>query len=408
VKIFRELDASLRRNLLVLFTAGLLFWTGLALLLPVIPLYVEAIGGTKQQVGIVSGSFAIGLLLFRPMLGQLADRRGRKIVLLIGMSVSAIAPLGYLLLPSIPVLIIVRAFHGICLAAFSTGFGALVADLAPEKSRGEVIGYMSLVTPIGLAMGPALGGYLQQTVGYTLLFLLSAGLGFLGLLCTCQIVNPLISEQPQDTSPNFWRMLVSPRVRVPAVIMLLFGLANGTLTTFVPLFIKSTHVGLNPGLFYTAAAIASFTSRIFTGRASDHYGRGLFITISLIFYTGAMLLLAVANSATAFLLAGVIEGAGGGTLLPMISTLMTDRSLPQERGRILAVCSIGFDLGIAIAGPVLGSVAQQGGYRQMFDYAALLTFFATVIFLTQSSKNLLQSFRFAIGRTQDVYALNFK
>ena len=70
--------------------------------------------------------------------------------------------------------------------------------------------------------------------------------------------------------------------------MLLIGMVIGTLQTFAPLFIKSMKIDLNPGLFYTAAAMASFSVRLFIGRASDRYGRGLFITISLMAFTLAM------------------------------------------------------------------------------------------------------------------------
>ena len=138
------------------------------------------------------GCFAIGLLLFRSVLGRLADEHSRKIVLIIGMSVVASAPLGYLVVNSIPLLMVIRAFHGISIAAFTTGYSALVADIAPPHKRGEVIGYMSLVNPIGLAIGPALGGFFQAGAGYTPLFLLSSGLGILGLIFTSQVVNPQI------------------------------------------------------------------------------------------------------------------------------------------------------------------------------------------------------------------------
>lgn len=254
MNVFRTLDAHLQRNLLVLFTAGLLFWSSLASLLPTLPLYIEDVGATKQQIGLVMGCFAIGLLLFRSLLGRLADQHSRKIVLLIGMSAVAIAPLGYIMVQSIPLLMVIRAFHGISIAAFTTGYSALVADIAPVRNRGEVIGYMSLVNPIGLALGPALGGYLQAWAGYTPLFLLSAGLGILGLCCTAQVLNPQVSidQQVKTLDNQFWRLLSSPRVRVPAIVLLLVGLTFGTMSTFVPLFIKSVGVELNAGLFYTA------------------------------------------------------------------------------------------------------------------------------------------------------------
>jgi MFS family permease len=408
VKTFHTFDASLRLNLLILFTAGLVFWSSIAAFLPTLPLYIDDLGANKREIGMVMGSFAIGLLLFRPMLGRLADKYGRKLLLLIGTIVAAIAPFGYLAFTSIPLLILVRVFHGISLAAFTTGYSALVADLAPIKSRGEIISYMSLAAPVGLAIGPALGGYLQATTGYRLLFLLSAELAFVGLLGAIQIINPPVETQEltQNNNSKFWQILISPRMRVPAAVMFLVGFAVGAVHTFVPLFIKSTQVNLNIGLFFTVAAISSFSLRIFIGQASDRLGRGLFISFGILAYTVALLLLWQANSTSTFLLAGIVEGLGGGTVISMITTMMTDRSLPQERGRIFAICIAGFDLGLAIAAPILGYVAEQVGYGNMFGYGAGLTFLALLIFLTQSNKDLPNSLRFALGRGEDNYSLN--
>ncbi|MEM9926330.1 MAG: MFS transporter [Cyanobacteria bacterium P01_D01_bin.50] len=408
MKVLFSLDSQVRRNLLVLFAAGLLFWASLSSLLPTLPLYIEDIGATKQQIGVIMGSFAIGLLAFRPFVGQLADKRGRKIVLIIGILSVAIAPIGYNAVQSIPLLMIIRAFHGISIAAFSTAFLALVADIAPVENRGELIGYMSLVNPVGLAIGPALGGYLMEAYGYTPLFIFSTALGCLGLLCTVPIINPVVEAQEQVVNNDipFWQKLISPRVRIPAIIMLIIGLTLGTLHTFVPLFIKSTEADLNPGLFYTAVAIASFCSRLFCGKASDRFGRGLFITLSLICYTLAMILLWTANSSEDFLLAATVEGIGGGTIIPMMAAMITDRAYPQERGRIFSLCMIGFDIGVALAGPIFGIVAQEIGYRNIFGFNFFITFAAVIIFTTLSSKNLPASFRFAFGRGVDVYSLN--
>jgi MFS family permease len=408
LKLLRTLSPKLQHDLLVLFAAGLLFWSGLAALLPTLPLYIQDAGGTSQDIGIVMGAFAVGLLASRPSLATLADRRGRKIVLLIGIAAVAIAPLGYLLTDSIPLLMAIRAFHGISISAFALAYTALVVDLSPVEHRGELIGYMSLVNPIGLALGPAIGGFLQEWVGYEPMFLAAAALGGLGWICTARIQEPESIRQI-DSSPKpsnqFWQMLGSPRIRIPATVLLLIGLAFGTLSTFVPLFIKEVGVNLNVGLFYTAAAIASFAIRIIAGRASDRYGRGPFITLSLVFYTLAMTLLWQANSAASFLLAGAIQGAGSGTLIPMISALMADRSHADERGKVFGLCMVGFDVGIAIAGPISGAIATQIGYKNVFGLTAGLAFLSLIVFLTLSSKSLKHSFRFATGRGEDVYAI---
>jgi len=385
----------------------------MASLLPTLPLYVQSVGGTKQQIGFVMGAFAIGLLLSRPQLGKIADSRGRKQVLLLGASVAAIAPLGYLLAQSIPLLLLIRAFHGISIAAFTTAYSALVTDLSPPGKRGELIGYMSLVSPIGLALGPAIGGFVQAWVGYTPLFAMSAAFAATAVFFTCKIAEPNFADLTKSdalsedkNSQKYWQMLWNRRVRIPALVLLLVGLIFGTLSTFMPLFIQETKANLNPGLFYSTAAIASFGMRVVTGRASDKYGRGLFISGGLICYALSMLLLYFANNSGAFLISALVEGCAGGTVMPMIVTLMSDRCEPHERGRLFSICIGGFDLGIAIAGPTLGFVAERVGYRNMFGLAAGLAGLALLIFITQSSKGLSNSMKFAIGRGKDVYALN--
>lgn len=426
MKIFSTLEPQQRNNLLILFIAGLLFWSSLASLLPTLPLYIADVGGTKQQVGLVMGSFAIGLLLFRPRMGKLADHRSRKLVVLIGVGVVALAPLGYLFVKSISLLMLIRVFHGISIAAYTTGSSTLIVDLSPVEKRGEVIGYMSLTNPIGMALGPAIGGFLQEQAGYTPLFVFSFVSGLLSFWCAFQVREPRFIEEghgavvsasiESETAPahkssvkpesdKFWQLVGSPRLRIPTLIMLLTGCIFGAVATFVALYIREMNVDINAGWFYTAAALSSFSVRIITGKASDRYGRGLFITISLVFYGLAMLLLSQAHSGVDFLLAGFLEGAGAGTLLPAVIALMSDRSHAHERGRIFALCIGGFDVGLAIAGPVFGAFAPQLGYSGIFLLSTGLALFALIIFTTYNSKDLSTSLRFATGQGRDIYAL---
>jgi MFS family permease len=454
LNVFKTLAPHQQRSLAMLFASGLLFWSSMASMLPTIPLYVKDVGGSAQDVGLVMGAFAIGLLASRRQLGLLADRRSRKLVLFMGTVVCAIAPLGYLVVRSIPLLIALRAFHGISIAAFTTAYSALVADLAPPNRRGELIGYMSLVTPIGVAIGPAIGGLLQTQFGYVPLFLLAAGLGGLSGLGTLAIVEPrstrlhpasVPAAESSDRSGISWhesaigglivgaiwyafshsigvsaftillgavvchflrQVFATPTsIMIPSLVMLLTGTIFGILATFMPLFVKETGIAFNPGWFYTAAAISSFGVRLIAGPASDRLGRGLFVSLALIGYGTAMSILRTAHTPTAFLMAGFVEGMAAGTLFPITIALMSDRSQPEERGRIFAVCIGGFDMGIAIAGPILGALAPQLGYRNLFAFAAILAGLALVLFASFNSKNLSHSLRFALGRGRDLYAI---
>ncbi len=404
-----KLPPPLRHTLLKVLLAGLLFWSSIAALLPTLPLYIAAQGGSPHQVGIVMGAFAIGLIVSRSWLGPLADNRGRKITLLIGLAVAAIAPLFYMVSHNVPLLIAVRLLHGVSIAGFTTGYMALVTDIAPPRHRGEIIGYTSLVHPIGVAVGPSLGSWLQHAYGDHWVFVVASALAALGVIAAAG-VRPVALTSEGIAAHNhskglFWRLLLSERLRIPTLVMLSVGLTFGTIATFIPLFIAAERIDLSAGVFYTAAAIASFMGRVATGSASDRWGRGLFISSSLACYVVSMVLLAQAKTPLEVLWAAILEGLAGGVLIPMVAALMADRSHPNERGRVLSLSLGGFDLGMALAGPLLGVLIVPLGYRILFRMAAGFSLLGLTVFLTASSKNIPDSLRFALGMGRDRYAL---
>ncbi len=450
LKNFQGIEKSKLINLLILFICALFFWTSITCLLPILPAYIEDIGATAKQVGYVMGCFAIGLLLSRVWLGKLTDNGlielvkdirlnsgitnffirvlrkfigksvdypSRKIVIIIGTLVATLAPIGYLLLDSITELMAIRAFHGISIAAFTTGYSALVVDLSPPKQKGELIGYMSLAVPIGMAVGPAVGGFLQEYTSYQFLFTISASCGILALILATQIqefesslknktFSDVISlKQDKSKDRTFKQIVSNASFLVPTIILLLIGSLFGTLVTFLPLYIRYIALNFNVGLFYTAAAIASFVVRFISGQASDKHGRGIFISISIICYLLSMILLTFVQSNNVLLLSAILEGTGSGMLVPITLALISDRCSATERGKVFAVCSSGFDIGIALGGPILGSLLLDLGYRFLFAMTAVMAIIALIIFTVFSNKDITNSWRFALGYAPDLYAV---
>ncbi|OKH19727.1 MFS transporter [[Limnothrix rosea] IAM M-220] len=423
MKVFLQLERQTQVNLAFLFAAALGFWLSMTSLLPVLPAYIQDLGATDQEVGFVMGCFAIGLLLSRAQLGKMADEKSRKLVILIGAAVVGIAPWGYIFLDSIPEMMVWRAFHGLSIAAFTTGYSALVVDLAPLENRGEVVSYMSLAIPLGMSIGPVLGGYMLGTVGYPVIFSVSALCGMAAFVFASQThekprmieVTPVLGDRPTSEIPlkpktnrQFRELMTDKSLYIPSLVMLFIGLLFGTLVTFLPLYIRELGINFNTGLFYGAAAISSFSSRLLIGKASDRLGRGLFISGSLLCYALAMVCLTHANRPPLFIIAGVIEGVGAGTLIPMMIALMSDRSSSNERGKVYSLCIGGFDVGIAAAGFFLGTVTQTVGYQGGFAIAAGLALLAFLLFLTQGNQYVKPSLKFAIGKTGDRYAQKFE
>ena len=410
-KSLLSLKPQTKSNLIFLFTAGLFFWTSLTCLLSTLPIYIQDVGATTEQVGIVMGCLAIGLLCFRPWLGQLADRRSRKLVILIGTIVAGTAPIGYVFIQSIMGLAAIRAFHGVSIAAFTIGYGALVVDFAPRLQRATLIGHMNLVVPLGMGLGPALGGFLANSTSYQLLFTFAASCGFLSLIFASKLQKKpeLSGNLQQNTLPpqslrSFRQLAQDSALIIPAIILLMIGLVFGSIVTFLPLYVRDLQLDFNVGFFYSMTAISSFTVRLFIGQFADRYGRGLAISSSLVCYFVSMALLAIANSPNTLLLSALIEGLAGGIAIPMILALISDRSYRKEQGKVYALCLGGFDLGMAFAGPVLGKLAQTLTYSSLFFVTTILSAIALIIFMTCSSKSLSHSLRFALGREADLYA----
>ncbi|ELS02632.1 arabinose efflux permease family protein [Xenococcus sp. PCC 7305] len=410
-KSLLSLSPQTKYNLLLLFAAGLFFWISVTCLLSTLPTYIQDVGASTEEIGLVMGCFAIGLLCFRPWLGQAADLRGRKLVILIGTLVAGIAPIGYLFWQSIGGLAAIRAFHGISVAAFTIGYGALVVDFAPRGQRATLIGYMNLVSPLGMGLGPALGGFLVVSNSYRLLFGVAASCGICSLVLATQlrkipqnIRTPQLKTSEEQPLRSFKELVQDPALLTPTIVLLLVGLVFGTLITFLPLFARDLKLDFNVGFFYSMAAVSSFTVRLFIGSFADRYGRGIAISSSLVCYLVSMALLAIANDPSILLLSAFIEGIAGGISIPMILALISDRSERQEQGKVYAVCLGGFDLGMALAGPILGQLAQAWSYRGLFWFSTLLSAIAIIIFMTRSSKNLPHSLRFALGREADLYA----
>jgi len=112
------------RPFVVLWISTLLFYLGFQLLLPVMPLYTTELGAREAHIGFIVGIFAFAAMVPRPLAGDLADRIGRRPLVLLGTAIFALAPLGYAMVGTIPALLLLRMFHGT-----GMGFGPTAATV---------------------------------------------------------------------------------------------------------------------------------------------------------------------------------------------------------------------------------------------------------------------------------------
>lgn len=372
-------DKLLTSNYLLVCFSSFGFFASFHLLLPTLPVYVtENLHGLESEVGLIIGVFTITAVVLRPFVGRSIDRRGKKLFLVVGAVVFLLSSVLYNFTNTVPLLLLLRAFHGVGIATFTTASTALIADIAPAERRGEAMGYFGMFSSVAMAVAPALGVVLIQAYDFTTLFLTSAVFAAIGVVLSGLVTehSDPASDPPQQTRPT----LFSRRAFFPAIVIFGFTVTYGAISSFLPLYADKQGFE-NPGLFFTVFAVTLIFVRIGTGWLSDRFGRATMIVPGLAVAALAMVMLAFSSTMWMFVVVGVVYGAGFAAVQPTMLAFVTDRVEPWERGAAMGTYTAAFDLGIGLGSILLGLVLQFTGFGTMFVVAGAICLLGLVYFV---------------------------
>ena len=340
-------------------------------LLPVIGPRAQQLGGTPLLVGFAIAAYSLANLAFDPIGGALADRFGRRRVVMVSLIISPAAIAIYALADSLPLFLLARLIHGASGGALAAALFALLGDAAPVGRRGRTLGRAGALIGIAAVVGPASAAIISAVAGATMVFLGVAVLIAVGLL----IVLPLLPETlaPRASAaatPGAWRrILADPQLRIALVAIFGLEAAVGSVTGFIKdgLITRALAegrdqagalryaAGASGGLFtiFGVIAIAIMLSRV--ADRVDHRGPFGISLVGLGALAGALTLHAVSPTLTVDLIAMVLYGVGYGLIFPAAAGAVAIASAPGERGRANGALNLSFDLGIS-AGPILGGL----------------------------------------------------
>jgi len=175
---------------------------GFSILIPLMPFFVKKFGAPDVTVGAVFATYSLCQLIASPVWGNVSDRIGRKMVLIISQAGATVAWALLAVAPSIPFVLISRALEG-----FSGGnigvTQAYVGDLVEPKRRGEAFAYVGAAFSAGFVFGPASGGWLAQRYGFGVPFAVAAALQLLTLILTVVLLPESRSRAPADAPSAF-------------------------------------------------------------------------------------------------------------------------------------------------------------------------------------------------------------
>lgn len=349
--------------------AAFTFFLSHQMALVAVPLYVLERGGGDTDAGALTLLFTTASLLGRVPVGWAMDRWGRRPILMAGAGVAVASGLLYPAVRTVPALFVLRFFHGLAMALFSTAAAVVVTDVVPAVRRGEGMGVFGMGSNAALAMGPILSLAVVGRFSFTPLFAASAAVALAAVVLGAAVGETGI---PAPVRIAFRLEAAFHRGAVfPALIVAALMVAHGSVVTFLPLMGQARDIG-NPGAFFTAAAVLLLAVRAKAGSLSDRWGRGPVIVPGMLLTAAAMLLIGLANAPRTLLAAGALYGLGLGLAQPALMALAAEQAGEAERGRAIATLYMGWEMGIGLGAYALGYLLTWTDFTVTYCAAGLM------------------------------------
>jgi DHA1 family multidrug resistance protein-like MFS transporter len=370
------------KHLFVLLACLFVVMIGLGITQPVLPFYVERLalakgvsgGSVVMHVGLLTGVYALGQLLFAPVWGRLSDRTGRRPLIIIGIAGYAVAQVLFGLATSLWLLYAARILGGILSSATLPVSAAYVADMTTDKERGRGMAWLGTAVSLGFVVGPALGGILSRSNlhftaryghfmmdGFSVPFFAAAFLGMLTLFAALRWLpeslpfSRVARGADEEVETNWRRLARSLGPLIGLTLVGQFGLAIFEATFALYAQAKFNYGPVQVGAVFVVCGLVMTVFQVgvvgfLAGRIREMYQIGAGFVLM-----GTSLALLVMARTTFFVIALVaLLAMGNAFVSPNLAALISKRGGSRRVGAALGAQNAANSLGQA-SGPLLGS-----------------------------------------------------
>lgn len=384
---------------------------GNSFLVVVLPLYIastevsgDTLGLSKEMItGIIIGLFGIVSAVLQPFTGRLSDKMGkRRVFVIFGLLLYMVSDFMYTQAHSYISLLAVRIGQGIGAAFTITATVALVSELSQDENRGGNMGVYNSFRLIGFGVGPLASGALidkgpyhfaliGEINGFTAAFLLAA----VAALVSALLVTIFVRD-PKNTKPNAEKLVIHFRSREKGRILdpiFTLGLATFFMCTgFALLAPLETELNkrLSQGAFlfsieFSALVVSLALIQPLIGKASDKYGRKIFIVAGLICLIPFTLVQGFIVAPWQMIAARALQGISAAMVFAPALALAGDLAKKGQVGAQLSVLTVAFGLGISF-GAFVSGFTTRFGFVVPFIVGAALAVIGAILVSTQVPK----------------------
>lgn len=339
----------------------------------------EELAGGDFVVGLATTIFFVSAIVARPWAGRMMDRIGRRPFLvppLVGMAVTTVL---ISLTTQVWMVVVIRVVQGAMGSMLYTALAATATDLAPPAKRGAAMARLSVMVYLGFAIGPYVGEFLFGRHHWWLFAAAGALTAVSAVLAWWMPeTKPALAG---EVAPPFAYAALVRLVARPGVAQFTVGFGYACLVAFLTKYSREIGLGPSGGLFITFA-ICTLVVRAISGPAGDRYGYALVALPGVVLIGLGLAALAVAPHAWMAFPAIALVGIGFGGSFPALTAIAAQEVPEEARGAALGTFLSFNDLGSALAGPLVGLLADHVGFRWVYGTPALVAVVGAAVVAT--------------------------
>jgi MFS family permease len=351
-------------------------------LLPTAPFHILELGGSKFAAGLFLGLLTYSSALSAPLTGGLADRVGKRRMLIVGSLAIAGFSCVYAVLRDYRVLLALVLVHGVFWSGLLSASSAYITDIIPPNRRAEGISYWGLSNILAIAVAPQVG-FAIYARGWGSVCAATALLNL-----TMAVIAWRLPPDARLRPGTHHGPLIEWHVLILSFTLFLYSYGYGGITSFVALYADANGV-VPKSIFFTAFALTVLVTRPISGPLADRIGHRRVFLPCLGLIVAGLALLALDGSRRGLISAAIVFGTGLGSAYPAYAAYVMQHVPDSRRGAAFGSILAAFDTGIGTGSVVTGWIAQRAGLSSAYAVAALLATLALPFFLV-TEKRLLR------------------
>lgn len=373
------------RQLIVLSLSAFLLMFGDGMVLALLPQTVISLTNTSSLVWYLAATYAFAQVISQLPIGILADRRGVKLFLLIGYTLSIIAGLLFFFTDNVDLIFLGRVLQGIGEAPI-LGLAPAALSIRYTENKGKAIGAYNAAIYLGMTLGPLCRITLLQYWSDKNIFLLYAFLCTLGAILISFLIQNVYKPHKQNTVlstelKNFLTLVKSPQILSIFFGITLYGAGFGIYMTIIPAFLlterKYDQSFIN--LFFSLFYVAISTAQIMIGWLSDRLGRQIFMILGMLIAAWGLLEF-LNHEHFSLILVLCFSSFGLGTYYLSSMAFLNEKVTEEYKGTISAIFYVFWGIGMFFGPLFLTNYIQITDYLSGF-YISSQTLFLQAIFL---------------------------